>query len=161
MAARRTTSPETPEADMLSTLMNKARKPPVSVHRDLTVMAAVHLMADRKVGAALILDNERPVGIFTERDLMIKVVLEGRVPALTRVSEVMSSPVVSVREHAGLDEAVRLMLRRHIRHLPLVDAAGRVQGMLSMRHLVTDEIDELQHSVNGLQAYLGYDGAGG
>jgi CBS domain-containing protein len=160
MAARRTASHEKPEASMQSTLMNKARKPPVSVPRDLPVIAAVRLMAEQHVGAALILENDRPVGIFTERDLMIKVVLEGRDPRLTRVAEVMTSPVVSVREHAKLDEAVRLMLRRHIRHLPLVDVVGRVQGMLSMRHLVIDEIDELQHSVNGLQAYLGYDGPG-
>jgi CBS domain-containing protein len=146
---------------MESMLMNKARKPPVSVPRELTVMAAVRLMAELHVGATLILEDQRPAGIFTERDLMIKVVLEGRDPKFTRVSEVMTSPVVAIRESADLDTAVRLMLRRHIRHLPLVDRAGRVQGMLSMRHLVADELDELQHSVRGLEAYLGYDGAGG
>jgi CBS domain-containing protein len=141
--------------------MNKARKPPVSVARDLSVMDAVRVMAEVRVGAVLVLDDGRPAGIFTERDLMIKVVLEGRAPERTRIAEVMSSPVVHIRENASLDEAVRLMLKRHIRHLPLVDAEGVVQGMLSMRHLVTDEIDELEHSVRGLEAYLGYDGAGG
>jgi CBS domain-containing protein len=146
---------------MESMLINKARKPPVSVVRELTVMEAVRLMAERHVGAVLILDDHRPAGIFTERDLMIKVVLEGRDPCRARVADVMTSPVVTVREHTGLDEAVRVMLRRHIRHLPLVDRDGRVQGMLSMRHLVADKLDELQHSVRGLEAYLGYDGAGG
>jgi CBS domain-containing protein len=146
---------------MQNMLVNKAKKPPVSVPREVTVMAAVRLMADRRVGAVLVLEDERPAGIFTERDLMLKVVLEDRDPRLTTVAEVMTSPVVSVREHADLDTAVRLMLRRHIRHLPLVDARGKVRGMLTMRHLVTDELDELQHSVRGLQAYLGYDGAGG
>ncbi len=146
---------------MDSVLMNKARKPPISISRHVTVMVAIRLMADRHVGALLVLDDGRPAGIFTERDLMIKVVLESRDPGRTSIGEVMSSPVVPIREQAKLDEAVRLMLRRHIRHLPLVDGEGRVQGMLSMRHLVRDEIDELKHSVKGLEAYLGYGGEGG
>jgi CBS domain-containing protein len=146
---------------MESVLMNKARKPPISASRELTVMAAVRLMATQHVGAVLVLDDGRPAGIFTERDLMIKVVLENRDPGRTPIGAVMSSPVVPIREHASLDEAISLMLLRHIRHLPLVDGEGKVQGMLSMRHLVTDEIDELQSSVRGLEAYVGYDGAGG
>jgi CBS domain-containing protein len=118
-------------------------------------------MAEKHVGAMLVLDDGRPAGIFTERDLMMKVVLERRDPDRTRIADVMTSPVLPVREDADLDEAVRLMLERHIRHLPLVDGQGMAQGMLSMHHLVTDEIDELKHSVRGLEAYAGYDGDGG
>jgi CBS domain-containing protein len=88
-------------------------------------------------------------------------VLEGRDPQRTRIADVMTSPVVAIREHHDLDGVVRMMLRRHIRHAPLVDRDGRVRGMLSMRQLVADELDELQHSVRGFEAYLGYDGAGG
>ena len=146
---------------MGSVLMNKARKPPISVSRELTVMAAVRLMASQHIGAVLVLDEGRPAGIFTERDIMIKVVLEHRDPGRTPIAAVMSSPVVPIGEHASLDEAVRLMLLHHIRHLPLVDGEGKAQGMLSMRRLVTDEIDELQNSVRGLEAFAGYDGAGG
>jgi CBS domain-containing protein len=142
-------------------LMNKARHPPVSISRELTVVDAVRLMANQRVAAVLVLDDGSPAGIFTERDLMMKVVLEGRDPGRTRIVEVMTSPVVQIHEHAGLDEAVRLMLRRRIRHLPLVNDEGKVRGMLSMRHLVADELDELEHSVRGLESYLGYDGAGG
>jgi CBS domain-containing protein len=118
-------------------------------------------MAALRVGALLVLEGERPAAIFTERDLMIKIVLAGRDPERTRVEEVMTSPVVTIHEEAEVDAAVRLMLRAHIRHLPLVDGEGAVQGMLSMRHLVGDEIDELRHSVTVLEAYLGYDGATG
>jgi CBS domain-containing protein len=144
-----------------SVLMNKASKPPISVPRDITVIAAVRLMASKRVGALLVLDDERPAGIFTERDLMLKVVLEGRDPGTTLIADVMTSPVVPIREDAGLDDAVHLMLMRHFRHLPLVDREGRALGMLSMRDLVEEEIDELKHSVDGLAAYAGYDGAGG
>jgi CBS domain-containing protein len=146
---------------MDSVLMKKARKPPVSVSRELTVSAAVRVMAEQRVGAVLVLDEGRAAGIFTERDLMIKVVLQNCDPGRTSIAEVMTSPVVPIRDNANLEDAVRLMLQRHIRHLPLIDGEGKVQGMLSMRHLVSDEIDELQHSVRGLEAYLGYDGAGG
>lgn len=146
---------------MSSVLYNKARKPPISIPRELSVLAAVRLMAKKQVGAVLVLEDGRPVGIFTERDVMLKVVLEGRDPGRTPVEQVMTSPVIPIREDATLDDAVRTMLRRRIRHLPLVDAEGKVQGMLSLRHLVGDEIDELKHSVRGLEAYAGYDGMGG
>jgi CBS domain-containing protein len=146
---------------MRSVLKNKARKPPITISRDATVIEAVRLMAERRVGAVLLLDDGRPAGIFTERDLMIKVVLEGLDPARTPVAVVMTSPVLTIDEDGDLDQAVHLMLHRHIRHLPLVDGEGTVRGVLSMRHLVGDEIDELKHSVRGLEAYVGYDGAGG
>lgn len=146
---------------MGNVLSNKASRPPISVSRTMTVMGAVRLMADKKVGAVLVLEDGCAAGIFTERDLMLKVVLKGLDPERTLIADVLTSPVVPIREDADLDEAVRLMLKKHIRHLPMVDAAGKVQGMLSMRHLVEDEIDELKHSVKGLEAYAGYDGAGG
>jgi len=146
---------------MRSVLWNKARKPAITIARDLTVIDAVRQMASLRVGAVLVLDEGWPRGIFTERDLMLKVVLRGRDPERTRVEEVMTSPVITIKEDGTLDEAVRLMLHHHVRHLPLVNEAGHVLGMLSMRHVVRDEIDELQHSVSGLEAYLGYDGPGG
>jgi CBS domain-containing protein len=142
-------------------LLKKARKPPISVPHDLTVMAAVHMMVDRHVGALLVLEDGRPAGIFTERDLMIKVTLAGRAPERVLVRDVMTSPVLHIHEDASLEEAVELTLERRIDHLPVVDRHGRVQGMLSMRHVVEDAIDELKHSVSGLEAYVGYDGAGG
>jgi CBS domain-containing protein len=145
----------------VSVLLAKARRPPVSVPRDLTVMAALRTMVDQRVGAVLVLDDGRPRGIFTERDLMIKVTLAGRAPERVLVGDVMTSPVLHIREDASLDDAVHLTLKRRIGHLPVVDHQGRVQGMLSMRHVVEDEIDELKHSVDGLEAYFGYDGAGG
>lgn len=71
--------------------MNKARKPPVSVSRERTVIAAVRLTAEQRVGVALVLDDGRPAGIFTERDLMTKVLLHSRDPGRTSIGEVMSA----------------------------------------------------------------------
>ncbi len=146
---------------MSSALIKKAKKPPISIRRDQTVIDAVRTMAEMRVGAVLVLDDGWPAGIFTERDIMIKVVLEGRDPDRTLIADVMTSPVLSVHESASPQEAVRLMMSRHIRHLPLVDDRGVVQGVLSMRHLVGDELDELQTSVRSLENYAGYDGATG
>jgi CBS domain-containing protein len=146
---------------MASVLFNKARKPAFSVPREITVLDAVRLMVEKRVGAALVVDDERPAGIFTERDLMNKVVALAKDPAKVRVGEVMTSPVVPIQVDADLDDAVHLMIQRHIRHLPLVDHEGKVLGMLSIRHLMQEEIDSLRHEVSGLAAYAGYDGAGG
>jgi CBS domain-containing protein len=146
---------------MSSVLLNKASKPAFSVPREITVLDAVRLMVDKRVGAALIVDDGRPAGIFTERDLMNKVVAQGKDPAHVRIGDVMTSPVVPIHATAEVDDAVRLMIQRHIRHLPLVDPEGKVLGMLSIRHLMADEIDSLRHAVSGLEAYAGYDGGGG
>jgi CBS domain-containing protein len=146
---------------MGSVLLNKASQPPISVSREVTVQEAVRIMVEKKVGAVLILEERRPAGIFTERDLMVKVVAAGRDPKGTRVAEVMTSPVIPIQLDEDIDDAVRLMVQRHIRHLPLVDREGRALGMLSIRHLMEEEIDELKHSVDGLAAYAGYDGGGG
>ena len=145
----------------MSVLMNKASKPVFGVPREITVFDAVRLMVDKRVGAALIIDDQRPAGIFTERDLMTKVVAQGKDPAKVRVGEVMTSPVVPVRVDADVDDALHLMLSRHIRHLPLVDLEGKVVGMLSIRNLMEDQIDSLRNEVSGLAAYAGYDGASG
>jgi len=146
---------------MDSVLFNKASKPAFCVPREITVLDAVRLMMDKRVGAALIADDGRPAGIFTERDLMNKVVAQGKDPAHVRVGEVMTSPVIPVRVDADADDALQIMLERHIRHLPLVDPEGKVLGMLSIRNLMQDQIDSLRHEVSGLAAYAGYDGQGG
>ena len=131
------------------------------VSRDSTVMDAIRLMAEKRIGAVLVLQEERPLGIFTERDLMLKVVLEKLDPEKTTIGDVMTTPVVPVAEDADITHALGLMLDAHIRHLPLVDREGRVKGMLSMRHLMREQIERLEQQVGALANYLGQDGPGG
>jgi CBS domain-containing protein len=106
----------------------------VSVKPDATVMEAARLMRENRVGSVLVMEAGRLLGIITERDLAYRVVAEGRGPE-TRVSEVMTRDVVTIRESATLAEAARLMLGLGIRHLPVVDEQGRVVGVLSLRDL--------------------------
>jgi CBS domain-containing protein len=99
--------------------------------------------------------------MFTERDVMAKVVAGARDPAKTRIAEVMTSPVLTIQAGAAIPEALEMMLSHHIRHLPVVDAEGHVLGTLSMRYLMYDRIDRLQDEARSLENYIGVEGIAG
>ena len=136
-------------------------KPVVSVSREATVFEAVKAMVARNVGAAVVLEGEKLVGVVTERDVSRRVVLAGLDPKQTPVAEVMTKQVLTVREDADRTSALQLMAKHHIRHLPVVDAAGRVKTMLSMRHLLRAEVLDLQQTVWELVGDTAIDGPGG
>lgn len=146
---------------MDSVLLRLARRPPVTIRRDATVVEAVRVMLDHQVGAALVLEDGRAVGVFTERDVMGKVVAERRDPATTKVAAVMTSPVFTIPSEAEPAAALELMLDKHIRHLPLVDIQRRVVGILSMRYLMRHQIDRLQDRARSLENYIGSEGQPG
>jgi CBS domain-containing protein len=146
---------------MSSVLLKMSHKPAVSVVREANVMAAIRIMFETRVGACLVLDGERPVGIFTERDVMVKVVLKKLDPETTPVSAVMTSPVIPIDVGASVADAVRVMVARHIRHLPVVDKDAKVLGMLSMRHVMREQIDRLEQQVGALENYIGAEGVAG
>jgi CBS domain-containing protein len=134
----------------------------VTIARSATVLDAIQAMAGAKVGSVVVVDGDRLVeGIFSERDVMLRVVLEGRDPARTRVEQVMTSPVVTISPRTTTDEALQLMLHDHIRHLPIVDAKGRVQEIVSMRSLLEEKIADLTVELESLGSYIGADGIGG
>ena len=136
-------------------------KPVVSVSKDATVMDAVRAMADGRVSAAVVLDGDRLLGVFTERDVALRIVLNRLDPDTTPVAEVMTKKVVTVRENADRSTVLLLMNENHIRHLPVVDAEGHVKTMLSMRHLLRAEVQDLQQTVWSLVAETAIDGPGG
>lgn len=146
---------------MSKSLLKMALKPAVSIERTASVMAAVDLMHERRVGAAVVLQRGRADGIFTERDLMVKVVLKKLDPEKTPVSAVMTSPVVPIGIEASIADGLRVMVDLHVRHLPVIDKDGQVVGMLSMRHLMRERIDRLEHDVGALENYIGAEGIAG
>jgi len=133
----------------------------LTVSRTTTVMEAVELMASAKVGSVVVVDDNRVVGIFSERDVMLRIVLEGRDPKRTMVEEVMTSRVHSISTHTTGDEALRIMVQEHIRHLPVVDDQGRPQAIVSMRSLLQENIKELHQQLDSLESYISADGIGG
>ena len=142
-------------------LLNKADKPAISVSKDAKVIDAVRIMVQNRVGATVVLENGRCAGIFTERDVMSKVVLHGLDPKTTPVSTVMTSPVIPIDQNADPIDAMKLMIEKHIRHLPVVDADNKALGMLSIRHLLQEEVEDLKREIGALQNYAGYDGGSG
>jgi CBS domain-containing protein len=118
-----------------------------------TVLDAVDEMCRAHVGAVLVMDEGELVGIFSERDLMTRVVLARKDPATTQVGEVMTRDVVSIPPGVTPRDAMALVTRRRVRHLPvLVD--GRVVGVVSIGDLVRWTLDERKTEITQLQDYV-------
>ncbi len=124
-----------------------------AVAPDQPVIQALELMAAKAIGAVLVMQDGRLVGVLSERDYARKVVLKGRTSADTPVAEIMSSSVVTVGPDDSVDQCMMLMTERKIRHLPVVDA-GRVVGVLSIGDLVKSVIDAQQREIAELQRYI-------
>jgi CBS domain-containing protein len=126
-----------------------------------SVEDAVRVMAAEDVGALLVMDESCLAGIFTERDLLRRVVAAGRDPVRTTVREVMSAPVRHVSTGASIEEAAEHMRVFHIRHLAVIDDAGDLLGLVSQRRLLADLMGGLERKVNDLEAFIMTDGPGG
>lgn len=120
-----------------------------------SVAQAARLMSDRHVGAVPVLDGERVVGIFTERDVLSRVVAAGVDPVRTPVSAVMSTDLVVADIADHHETCLRRMQQAKVRHL-LVLKDGRLAGILSMRDLLALEIDERDEAIHLLNAYVHY-----
>ena len=118
-----------------------------------SVLDALKLLAEKNVGAILVMEGERLAGIISERDYARKVALKGKSSADTPVSEVMTRSVVCVNLHHTNEDCMGLMTQKHIRHLPVVDGE-RVIGMLSIGDLVKDLISEQQFIISQLESYI-------
>ena len=129
------------------------RRSVVSAPPDARVSEVVATMAAEGVGALPILDGERLVGIFSERDLLTRVVVLRRDPDATRVDEVMTREVVTATLEEHVDFCIEKMRKIGCRHLPVV-SGSRVIGVLSMRDLLRDEVAEQDHEIRHLRAYL-------
>ena len=126
----------------------------LSVSPQDTVLAAVRTMCERRVGALLVCEGEaEPIGIFTERDLMKRVILAERDPNATRVSEVMTPKVVAVGPSTSVTEAMAIMTECRCRHLPVVDG-GKVVGLLSIGDLVRHASREQAFELRLLTDYV-------
>jgi CBS domain-containing protein len=141
-------------------LMRLAQETP-EVSPDVSVKEAVRIMTDAQVGALAVISGRKIVGIFTERDLMKRVVHAERDPATTSIREVMSRPVETVPNSTSVAEAAAIMRERHIRHLAVVDQFGDLLGLVAQRYLLYDLMNDLELKVDGLEGYIMADGPGG
>ncbi len=106
-------------------------------------------------------DARHVLGIFTERDVLVKLALSGRDPAHTAIVDVMTTGVETAKTDITAGEALTLMLERHFRHLPLVDADGKLLGIISLRNLLQWRTEDLSRELDSLEQYYSNDSLGG
>jgi CBS domain-containing protein len=120
---------------------------------EATAEQAIRMMLDRSVGAVAVVDeNKRVAGIFTERDVLRRLSLSQRDPAGTPVREVMTTPVEMATLTTTPSQALAIMVERHYRHLPIVDDDGRLLGMLSIRNVLQARIDVLTRQLDAARS---------
>ncbi len=124
-----------------------------SVHPDQTVAAVAAHMAAVNVGAIPVIDNNELRGVFSERDLMKRVVLGGRDPQQTLVGDVMSTSLTKADEETTSEEAMELMRRCGCRHLPVM-RSSEVVGFISMRDLMIDELEQKAEEIRHMRNYI-------
>jgi CBS domain-containing protein len=137
-------------ADLLGAKTDASR---YAVRANETVYRAIRLMADRRIGCVLVVDKDIVIGIFTERDYIMSVEVEGRATKDTLLKEVMTDKMYSVTTSTSIEQCLGLMILRHIRHLPIVEE-GRLMGIISMRDAVAAILKDHEADVQGLENYI-------
>jgi CBS domain-containing protein len=118
-----------------------------------TVLDTVRAMVERNIGAVPVLHNNKVVGIFSERDLMRRVVAEGRDPRSTCMAEVMTDDPLIINMNENLETCMTLMRRHNFRHLPVCHE-GQLVGMVSLRDILLHDLDEKDDEVRMMRAYI-------
>ncbi len=124
-----------------------------SVTPDSTVYAALKLMAEKGIGAVLVMSNETLVGIMSERDYARKVALQGKSSLTLKVSEIMSSNVMYIEISQSVEDCMALMINKRIRHLPVFEE-GKLVGFISIGDVVKALIDEKEFMIDQLVHYI-------
>ncbi len=127
----------------------------VTVEPRISVGEAARLMATQNIGAVPVVDGGAVVGIFSERDVLTRVVAGGRNPESTTVRDVMSTGLVTAELHESYDACLARMQQAHVRHLLVIDGdGGKLAGVLSLRDILAADIDEKAEAITILNAYV-------
>ena len=125
-----------------------------STSPDATVLQAVSKMNEHKIGALVVMDGEEVVGMFTERDVLRRVVGQERSPSATRVGDVLTSEVVCCQPNMDLDDVSAVMKNRRVRHVPVCDGDGQLLGLVSMGDVNAYNASNQQTTIHFLNEYI-------
>jgi CBS domain-containing protein len=123
------------------------------VASSVTVFEALHLLAEYGIGALIVVDDGKLVGVVSERDYTRKIALQGKNSKETTVAEIMTANVISVAPTTGTHACMTLMSQKKIRHLPVVEGA-KVLGMISIRDIMDDIIADHEQTISQLTSYI-------
>jgi CBS domain-containing protein len=124
-----------------------------SITANASVYDALKIMAEKNIGALMIIEEDKLIGIFSERDYARKIVLQGKASHDTLVSEIMTPHVLTVSSSDSLEQCMNLMSKNRVRHLPVVDTE-KVTGIISISDVVTAIIQSQQETIKHLQNYI-------
>ena len=134
-------------------LLDRKGRQVFSIAPGTPVLDAIRTMAERHVGALLVMEGEKLSGIVSERDYARKVILMGRSSADTPVRDIMTAAVITVQPETPVEKCMQIMTERRVRHLPVIES-GRVVGMISIGDLVKAVIAEQQQQIEQLESYI-------
>jgi CBS domain-containing protein len=135
-------------------LLGSSSRSRVSIDPGSSVLEALGLMAEHDVGALLVMEGERLVGIFSERDYARKVILKGKSSHDLPVREIMTDKVVCVQPEHTVPQAMAIISEKHIRHLPVLDSSQHVLGVVSIGDMVKEIIADQEFTIQQLAHYI-------
>jgi CBS domain-containing protein len=143
--------------DRVSMLLRQKGRDIYSLPSDASVYSAIELMAEKRVGALLVVDEGHLVGVISERDYARKVILNGRSSKDTFIREIMTPSPITIECDTSVEEAMRTMTENRIRHLPVVNSEGHVAGVLSLGDLVNWIVTSQDEAIAHLEHYISGD----
>ncbi len=140
--------------DNVSMLLRQKGSGIFSLPSGALVYSAIEMMADKRVGALLVIDDGKLVGVISERDYASKVILHGRSSKETFVREIMTPNPITIRRDTSVEEAMRIMSENRIGHLPVIDSPGNVVGVISIGDVVKWIITSQDEVISQLERYI-------